>query len=222
MIKTIGLFLAGALSIHFTTPTPYAVQESYNFTDSADFTITSYDKKGKAGDPVSGVMYTHREKAYVGMEIEMEGSQGFNIFDLEAKKMYVLIEMNGMKTGIKKNIKEDSKQEEDEAQMEFTKTGKTKEIAGYTCYEYTSEDDEYQYQFWVADNENMPFDNAFMSFQKANKSKDFSNSTMPKGLTMEMTSTGKKKGERTHYIINKINENISKNVDLSGYKLMGF
>lgn len=222
MIKTLGLFLAGAMTFNSLAPLTPTGESIYEFTDSANFTITTYDKKGKAEDPISGVMYTHKEKAHMGMEVEIEGSEGFNIFDIENKKMYVLVETNGMKMGMKRTIKDDDGKGNEEDQMEFTKTGQTKEVAGYTCFEYTSEDEENKYQFWVADNDDMPFDNAFMSFQKANKSKDFSNSTMPKGLTMEMTSTGKKKGEKTHYIITKINENISKSVSLSGYKIMGF
>lgn len=124
------------------------------------------------------------------------------IVDFEHRSSLVLNEDNGSGMAISLDfmsgfMKDAAEEDEDSQPMVFKKTGNTKEILGYTCYELVGEDEETQFQAWYTQEIDLK-----MSSMAENLGNLFGNTDIlkgmrddEKGMALEIKTRSKKKGD---------------------------
>jgi hypothetical protein len=182
------------------------VADAYHFTGYSLMEMTGQDEKGKKIEPTQVKALFSDSELVIGMEIELkekgekEGTS-LIIYDLERNASIILFENEGEKTRIAYGIDlekmaegiEVETDEEDVSDIDYSwqKTGRTKDILGYTCEEYIGEEEESKAAYWITEKpiqgkssfwgENNPYLNARMK----NENKDYFKN-MPQGNLLEM------------------------------------
>lgn len=210
------------------------VEDSYDFDHNMLLNIDTYDKKGKQQEPMNLRMYFADDKPNFGMQVEMEGSKNFIIYDMKSYQIVSLIDNNGQKMGVamkldpeKMEEKIDKSSNKDNAEYKFVKTGNSKVISGYNCDEYemesTESDPEWDQSFWVTDEmdanwmENMArmaASNKMMA-QKFEIPKGY-----PEGTIIQIISESTKNKEKSIMTVKEYNKNQKKSFSTTGYQFM--
>jgi len=211
------------------------IEDSYSFQTSLDISLTTFNSKKNTSEMDMRMLFP-KEASYYAMEIldikdsDSEMPEAIMIFDYESLKMINLMNMSGQKMGFAMALSEDQieewakTEEEDEAdKSEFTKTGKTKEILGYTCDQYTMSSADGNGEFWITNDADLQIGlalNAMSQNSKGKKSYDMP-SDYPEGAILEMTYADNK-GEGMKWIATKIDKNIRRNINTGDYSFMSF
>ncbi len=207
---------------------------SYTFTDEVVYKMNTI-----VNNQPTTMEYTvllNPEEEYMGTKIGNMTQGGksngmakgvINIMDFDNNAMIMIMEeqkmANVMSLESVNSMIEDNNSAE-EAKNIVVKTGKTKEVLGYKCYEYQIKSEDSEGSIWIA-----PSINIYnQSFLKSMNNSAFTNNTKLydlKGLAMEMGMTIKsEKGDEptemkmTVISINKKNTEI----DMSNYTSMNF
>ncbi|MEO0405334.1 MAG: DUF4412 domain-containing protein, partial [Bacteroidota bacterium] len=146
------------------------VEDSYTFEHSIDLKMVMTDKKGKE-EVMEMTMLISDEEGMFGTEMFLDGAKSYTVMDLTNGKTITLTSASGMNIGMVVELDPESMQpsEEDMPEVsEFKKTGRTKEILGYTCEEYTYETEEENMSIWMTDEANINMGNAFNSMAAQN------------------------------------------------------
>jgi predicted transcriptional regulator len=210
---------------------PVNVQENYAYSGNIKMAVQSWNDNGKSEGEVLYTTYMTSDNSGFAMEfLDEKKGKSIMIFDLADEKMIILSddgnEKAGMVTpyaGLKDNINE-ALNEEDEAEFEnfsainpnLKRTGNSKMIAGFSCDEYTYEDDESNVNLWMTNK--LPADLwANMFSANAISAASYGNYG---GFVMEMDQRDKNSKDRVFMHVNEVNKNQNKNISTSGYKLM--
>lgn len=207
-----------------------SIEPSYQFQHAVHVDISSSDKKGETFDQ-DMIMYSNDEGgqgAFV-MSMEQEGAQeSVAIFDFEKKQMITLVDASGMKMAMVMKMDPEAYQNDDEPSNtedipEYKKTGRSKEILGYTCDEYIMEDEDQTMQMWMSREVVVDLFQAFSAYAMQNKAQTAPQPEMEmSGTMMEMTSTSKKHSkEKTVWKITKIEQDVNTSISTEGYSVMG-
>lgn len=198
--------------------------EKYEFDHRVKLKMTNTDKKDQQ------VMYMDmlfsKTEPIIGMQnVEIEGEKeqaDVNmIIDLDTRKMVTLTNSEGTKMAMTINMDAAKfKDSEDEQEVKFTKTGKTKEILGYTCEEYTYDSKDASGNFWVTDEVDLNMDDAF--FMMAKNKKTVRPSQYPEGFFMEMNSSSKDGKTTTKMEVTEFEKDSNTTISTAGYKQFGF
>ncbi len=144
------------------------------------------------------------------------------IQDFEAKNMIVLDDKNKSASvmsmqWMEKMMESVTKESKSDKNATMVKTGKTKKILGYTCYEYNLTSDDGKTQIWFAPNVPFDYKNYLSSMSKTfgGKSKNISKG---EGYVMEMTSYDKQGKETMHMYVKSVSEKIF-NINLNDYTI---
>lgn len=136
--------------------------ESYSFNSSYVMKVKNSGKKADEsytmemkymfndGGEVMGAKMMSTDQPE--MKSQLDAMQGI-IFDWSKGQMYTFMNMNGQKQYIGVSVKNGTIGDAVEGQYEkttFTKLGKTKTIAGYTCDAYLSNDGKDEYLIWIS------------------------------------------------------------------------
>jgi len=152
------------------------------------------------------------------MMMVMDNGQMLTFIDQGTIKVVNGITMNGAESADADNASDAG----DEKTSEFSKTGRTKVILGYTCEEYVSESDDYKMNFWVAPTMKAQANGLATMFLAMNK-----NANMPAtmfdankdaGMLLELETLDKENQNR--FIMKATALNLEKNTSFStaGYK----
>ena len=205
------------------------MEDEYAFDKSVKMKIESFDSKGKMDSSQDMEMLFSDDNAQIGMLMGSEDGNGKIIMDMETKQMISLADTEGMKIAMAIDLTSslESTHEVTEEQMEMydamKKTGRTKVILGYTCYEYVFDDEDNSYEFWMAEEDMLDMYSAFAALQSANPKKDgISASSYPDGMMMETTTISKKRGTKDVMRVTEINKNKSQTISTVGYESFGF
>lgn len=208
------------------------MEEAYSFDRSIEMSVQMIDKKGKEEYNQNLEMLFAENETYIGILTTMseEGASGEGkiIMDMENKQMVTLMDSQGMKIAMAIDLTgaiEDANEETestDNFMTDLKKTGRSKEILGYTCYEYAGEDEDSTYEFWTADEDMMNIYGAFAAMQTANKKNGAATAdNYPQGMMMESTTVNKKSGDKNIMRVTKVNMNKSQTISTVGYQPMG-
>jgi len=173
------------------------VPEEFVFINSILFLMTTTDKKGE-NTKMKMKMHFPDEDDYFGMEItEMSNAgQGMPtnsiiIFDNRNQQMITMVDNQGQKMGIAMKMDEetmnkysDKNDGEENENVNWEKTGKTKDILGYTCEQYIVNSEEGNGEFWMSDQDDLDIGNALN--RMANSQPDNDNVDYPEGAMLEM------------------------------------
>lgn len=205
------------------------IEEKYSFQHKVHIEIKSSDKKGETFDQKM-VMLSNDDSNLGAFEMTMaEAQESTVVFDFDNKQMITLVNASGMKMAVVVKMDpsayepSENDSSDDEDAPEFKKTGRSKEILGYTCDEYVAEDDESTMEMWISQEEVVDIFKAFSAYGAQQKQ-----ATTPQaypGLTgtlMEMNSTSKKHvKEKTTWKVTKIEKNSPSTISTAGYSVMG-
>lgn len=212
------------------------VEDSYNFDHNILLDVDTYDKKGKKQDPMEMKMYFSDDQPNFGMEVEMEGSKNFMIFDMKTYQIVSLIENDGQKMGVamklnpekfEERLDKSSKDDQEKIDYKFIKTGKSKVISGYNCDEYemesTEKDPEWDQSFWVTDEVDANWLENMTKMAASNKqlSKKMEiPEGYPEGTIIQIISQSTKNQEKSIMTVKEYNKNQKKSFSTSGYQFM--
>lgn len=212
------------------------VEDGYNFDHNMLLNIDTYNKKGKQQDPMDMRMYFSDAKPNFGMQIEMEGSKNFIIYDMETYQVVSLIDNGGQKIGmamklnpekIEEKLNKASKDNQDTVEYKFVKTGNSKVISGYNCDEYvmdsTKSDPEWDQSFWVTDELDANWTENMAKMAASNKmmaQKFEIPEGYPEGTIIQIVSESTKNQEKSIMTVQEYNKNQRKSFSTSGYQFM--
>ncbi len=195
-----------------------ATADEYVFNGNADMQITGTDNKGKSIDPVKMKSYLADDASFTGMEMESndkkEKGEVVMIFDFERNASIMLMENEGKKSSISFAFEDATGDAlmDSVTDNQLEKTGRTKEILGYTCDEYKLEDVEYTAHYWISKE---PIDGITSLWSKNSEffSKKFKSQNadyfakLPEGHVMEMNYKSKEDKSTQNMLVTAINPN---------------
>ena len=219
---------------------PLTLEDNYDFSSSVTMNFKTYAKDGTLESDGDMVSYYNSGMDYIAYEFK-DGTiknannekTGLFILDFKNKATIILGTDNEEKSGIAYGLGNMINKEEFDAETKdnpqfkkdkeefkgknpyLKKTGNTKTIAGYKCDEYTYDNEDVFSRFWITNeiswnNEDLlryTFTSSIYSYAGTN------------GFLMESETTDKKTGEKMIYKVTEINNNISKDIDLSQYQI---
>lgn len=206
------------------------IADQYTFDTQTDVQITTANKNGKKQDVNNYQMLFPNEGQYFGMDMSQSTeSPVFAIFDFENGQMINLTESNGNKMAMVIKIDQDAVNEQVEEKMEeqdedisFRKTGRTKKIHGYSCDEYEMESEDGHGTFWITDDTDLHIGMAMGSMAAQGRGQKGGlqmPEDIPQGAILEMHHVDKD-GSTMDWETTDIKTNIKKSISTEGYQVM--
>ncbi len=214
--------------------------DSYGFSAEARYKIDSYKKNGSLEN--SFYYRTLLDDKTKNAAIKIEDAQGHAqegknggmfVFDV-ANNVFIMLsekEKNGFVMGTSGDehfdqsdfIPEEDKEVDENVEklsdlgMHYKKTGRSKKIMGYTCYEYYAKENEIENHAWTT--KDVHFDTG-TSLSRLNAfSNSYSGGAYPPGFLMELESINTDNGEKQVIKLDKFDEHTNQTISLKGYKL---
>lgn len=209
-----------------TSKEPVKYSDTYSFSQSITMEMNAYNKKDELSFANKMTLYFTPTETNFGYQMsnvsqEDEQMKGFSWFVIDAQNntMLMLGESEGIKNGLATSIRASEKtmqeQPEESTNINFTKTGRTKNILGYTCHEYVGQDDKTKMLYWMTNDINWQ-SSKFMSTSQKKRGKTQIN--YPEGMMMEGDIISGN-NERMHYLVTEINPNASVTIDTREYQI---
>lgn len=203
-------------------------EPSYSFDAYIQMEITNYKKNGKIADQSLYDSYLHKKDADYAMVFYNKGDQSTIVFDSENSAMLILIDSDGEKTGIATGLDPEAVAEKAEDYLEDegydmdsykpVKTGRTKNILGYSCDEYLVEDEDSEVHMWVSEKLGKEVRKEWMQNQQTFGTM-FAHAYYLNGTVLEY-EVMEENGEKTIMKVKKIDMNHSHSVSTGGYAIM--
>jgi len=203
-------------------------EPSYSFDAYIQMEITNYKKNGKLDEQILYDNYLHKQDADYAMVFKDKGNQSIIIFDTKNGAMLILSDSDGEKTGFATGFDPETLAENAEAFVEEEeydmdsykpiKTGKTKNILGYSCDEYLVEDEETEVHMWVSEKLGKEMRKEWMKNQQTFGTM-FAHAYYLNGMVLEY-EVMEENGEKTIMQVKKIDMNHSHSVSTGGCAIM--
>lgn len=156
------------------------VADSYAFDHSFTSRVQNWNKQGTMDNNVLSRNLMNADATLLGITVLESNTRGMPpatiIMDLEAQNMISLIQQGSSKMAMcmsmdnpmfKMAMQAQAKdQEAAPAAKAPQRTGRTREILGYTCEEWTSEDEDMRYQFWVSKDTALPMSQYYQALTR--------------------------------------------------------
>ena len=205
-------------------------ETEYSFDAHIQMEISEYKKNGKLDKQMLYDSYVHKEDADYAMEFSDDGSKSIMIFDTKNSAMLILTNSDGEKTGFATTIDPETMAEEAEAYEEedsgvdsdpfnYKKTGKTKNILGYSCDEYLMEDEATEVRMWVSEKLGKEMRKEWLN-NKQTFGAMFSSAYALNGMVMEYDFLDKEDGDKMVMQVTKLDLNHTHTVSTEGYTIM--
>ena len=207
-------------SYQFDTNVLYTMEFSSNDENSVvDYSMWFSDNHSYMATQVSSMQSGSKESQ------EMPASV-LSVIDEKNKAMIILMEEQKIAQVISmEKIKgisdaENSSEGLDPSFEAVKKTGKSKKILGYDCEEFSSENADSKFTFWVTQDLDVYQKNMFFNMSKSLGGNSFQNIPQEaKGLLMEMNFEHKTKNENGKMVVKEIRKE-SKSINTDGYQFM--
>ena len=204
-------------------------ETEYSFDAHIQMEISEYKNNGKLDKQMLYDSYVHKEDADYAMEFSDDGSKSIMIFDTKNSAMLILTNSDGEKTGFATTIDPETMAEETEAYEEdsevdsdpfnYKKTGKTKNILGYSCDEYLMEDEATEVRMWVSEKLGKEMRKEWLN-NKQTFGAMFSSAYALNGMVMEYDFLDKEDGDKMVMQVTKLDLNHTHTVSTEGYNIM--
>jgi len=202
--------------------TPVDLPASYNFDMVLEAKTKDYDGKKNKME-----MMLTEDGSLMGMKTFENDQEAMIVFDMnndvmatfttkDGKKQVVAI-ANVLSLGgamIKANI------DEEDMEMTFEKTGKTKKVVGYNCEEWKMEDEKTVTKAFIAEDFPISWKESHNSFLK-NMMPAISRDNMPNGMALKSETKTKKKSKKTTFEVTKVIESGMK-IDVTKYEKVDY
>ena len=205
-------------------------EPAYDFDAHIQMEISNYKKNGKLDNQMLYDSYVQKESADYAMEFSDKGSKSIIIFDTKNSAMVILSNSDGEKTGFATTIDAEALAEEAEAYEEedsalepypsnYKKTGKTKNILGYSCDEYLVEDEATEVHMWVSEKLGKEMRKEWMNNTQTFGAM-FTQAYALNGMVLEYNFLDKEDGDKVVMQVTKIDLNHKHKVSTDGYNIM--
>ena len=202
-------------------------EPTYNFDAYIQMQITNYKKNGDVDDEMLYDSYVHKESADYAMEFKNDDGKSTIIFDTKNLAMLILGESDGEKTGFATSIDpeavaervDDYAEESDLEPLNMKKTGRTKNILGYSCDEYLVEDEDSEAHIWISEKLGKEIRKEWLNNQQTFGAM-FTQAYALNGVTLEYDFLDKDNGKKTEMVVTKIDLNHSHSVSTAGYDII--
>ena len=202
----------------------------YNFDAHIQMEISEYKKNGKLDNQMLYDSYVQKENADYAMEFSDKGSKSVIIFDTKNSAMLILSNSDGEKTGFATTIDAEAMAEEAEAYEEedsasdpylynYKKTGKTKNILGYSCDEYLVEDEATEVHMWTSEKLGKEMRKEWLN-NKQTFGAMFTQAYALNGMVLEYDFLDKEDGDKIVMQVTKIDLNHNHKVSTDGYNII--
>lgn len=212
---------------------PVPVADSYSFNYLIEMQVESYNKDGSKES--EGQFITHLNPDSKSMAYEIvsgnigESQQGMFIIDAENGATIILNEENGEKKGIVYGMgaffssigeayQDETIEETPESYLlnpNVTKTGRTKNIAGYKCEEYRYSDEETESEIWITKDLKMNTTDFFSTLFKTS----LYSRGIPWGYMMEVSTIDKQSKEKSIMQVTKVDSNSGIRFSMADYEV---
>jgi hypothetical protein len=221
MLKALGL----------TDNVPY--EPEYSFDAHIQSEISNYKKDGKLDSEMMYDSYVHKTNADYAMEFSDNDAKSTIIFDSKNLAMLILGDNDGEKTGFATSIDPESFAEDMESSAEevdtdvdtdvapynYKKTGKTKNILGYSCDEYLLEDEYSEVHAWISEKLGKEVRKEWLKNSQTFGAM-FAQAYYLNGMVLEYDLFDKENGERTVMLVTKVDLNANHKISTKGYTIM--
>ena len=205
-------------------------EANYSFDAFIQMEITNYKKNGKLDEQIVYDNYVHKNEADYAMVFKDGSDKSTIIFDAKNSAMLILSDSDGEKTGFATTIdpeafaeEVEAYAEEEEADLETynapKKTGKKKNILGYSCDEYLMEDEFTEIHMWVSEKLGKEMRKEWLN-NKQTFGAMFMHAYALNGMVMEYDILDKEDGEKSIMQVTKIDLNHSHSVSTGEYTVM--
>jgi len=211
------------------------IADVYSFKTSVDIRVTSFDKKQKSSEMNMRMLFPPEESGdpYYAVELldmqedDTDIPSNLVIFDYLNFKMISLINSSGEKMGFTMELSQDqidewteAEGEENDEKVEFKKTGKTKDILGYSCEQYVFESSDSEGEFWVSNDKDLKIGMALNAMSQNDKKKSYDMpDEYPEGAILEMNYTDSD-GSGMKWLAIAIDKSLNKTIRTEGYSFM--
>jgi hypothetical protein len=213
---------------------PVPIADSYNFNNLVQMHIESYDGSGKKiseGEFITHLSSNSKSMAYEFISGDMaEPGMGMIIVDAENNATIILSEDKGQKTALVTGLGTifESLAEEDLEELDLTetpetylanpnveKTGRSKNIAGFSCDEYKYTDESQVSNIWITQDIKMNTRDFFSTLFKTS----LYTHGMAWGYMMEATTIDNVSGEKSMMTVTQVDKNANRKVIMSEYQV---
>lgn len=205
-----------------------AHKDSYNFTGSIvmDMEVINEDD-GSVEMVMEYTTYFNMKSNDVAIEVKPQSEDGAYqadmtmIYDTDNNTMFMLTAQGGQKMAIASDLDdmpEDMNNENDyeSSNPTYTKTGKTRTIAGYKCDGYTMQDGENTVEMWVT--KDMKFNVGKKQMKKAGMPLYY-DGPFEGGMIMEMEMY-EDNIKKMRTVVTDVKSKINRSISLDGYTIM--
>ncbi len=202
-------------------------ESTYTFDSYIQMEVSEYKKNEKLKDHMVYDSYIAEDGNNYAMVFKDNGSQSTIIFDTKNSAMLILSDNDGDKTGFAMGIDPEALAEEVEKQAEESeinpynayKTGKKKDILGYTCDEYLVEDSASEVHMWSSEELGKKVRKEMLN-NKQTFGAAFYHAAYLDGMVLEYEVIDKKDGGKTIMTVTDIDLNRSHSIATGGYAVM--
>lgn len=229
----------------FSMNSNVTTEEEYRFNTITTMEIKTIDKNGKSEPPILMKMHFNDNEMYTGTsyeneEMQKENGNVFIIYDFKNSAMIMLMSSDEDKFSFAYDWKqamqmadkyqqeqegaEDSEEEgqemdEDEMWDGYSKIG-TKNIAGYSCEGYRSENDQTVTEIWVTEEADFGMQRMFQANANTKYLRGKIPSDYPQGMMMAMESKNLDTGEQMLMQVTEVDQNANVSFSMSDYPTM--
>jgi hypothetical protein len=220
---------AGAMGL-FSNKVDLKYKEDYSFTSRIFMVSETYDKK----DVTKMEMYVYYSANHPSMGLETKSIQNTEgetvpvianmVMDGENKCFIMLTDVNGMKLGMISAASDESAQPADKKGKKdtppvYTKTGNTREIAGYKCdeYSYVDVDDNSKGKVWYTTDARLNIDKR--GWKNTGMSAYYNSPQFNDGIILANEAYDDKGKLTMKSETKEINENFPHSISVKGYSL---
>jgi len=208
-------------------------EDVYNFDAYIQMELSTYKKNGDLDEQTEYDNYMHKNDADYAMVFRDGKDQSTIIFDTQNLAMLILTDSDGEKTGFATTIdpetwaaaaedlggeQAESYEPTDWEAYKPVKTGKTKQILGYTCDEYLVEDEDSEVHMWVSEELGKELHKEWMKNQQT-FGNAFAYAWALNGMVLEYDAI-EKNGEKEVMLVKDIDMNHSHSVNTKDYAIM--
>lgn len=218
----------------FSLNSNVTTEDNYRFDIITMMEIENIKANGKSDPPMIMEMHFREGAQYTGTKFtseEMKKNQGdmFIIYDFKNSAMVMLMASEEGKFSFAYDwtdamaYAENMEETEEEIDWDevnewegYTKIG-TKNIAGYSCDGYVTENEETRTEIWVTREETFGMENMFGANANSKQMKGKIPENYPFGMFMEMTMENKGEGEKTIMRVTEVNKKANVSFAMSDY-----
>ncbi len=212
-------------------------EDVYNFNTITTMEIETVKKDGSSDPPVIMDMHFNENEMYTGTKFSSEEMKNkdeelFIIYDFNNLAMLMLMGDKQDKFSFAYNweegldtaeVQDSEEQDWDEIQEHhgYSKIG-SKNILGYNCDGYRSEDENQIIEIWVSRDADFGMHNLFKANANAKQMKGKIPGDYPSGMIMEMVAEDLQNGDKTKMTVTGIEKDARVSYAMNDYPTMSF